>query len=56
LSCGQNLPDLWPAGSAVDAVRCAMEIQRAVSERNADIPKERRVEFRIGINLGDMRL
>jgi adenylate cyclase len=40
--------------SAVDAVRCAMEIQRAMAERNADIPEDHRIEFRIGINLGDI--
>jgi adenylate cyclase len=40
--------------SAVDAVRCAMEIQRAMTERNAEISEERRVEFRIGINIGDI--
>ena len=40
--------------SAVDATRCAMEIQRAMAEGNATIPEERRVEFRIGINVGDI--
>jgi len=40
--------------SAVDAVRCALEIQRAMAERNAAIPEERRIEFRIGINVGDI--
>jgi adenylate cyclase len=40
--------------SAVDAVRCAMEIQRAMTERSAEIPEERRIEFRIGINVGDI--
>jgi adenylate cyclase len=40
--------------SAVDAVRCAMEIQRAMAERNAHIPEDRRIEFRIGINVGDI--
>ena len=40
--------------SAVDAVRCAMEIQRAMTERIAEIPEGRRVEFRIGINVGDI--
>ena len=40
--------------SAVDAVRCAMEIQDAMAERNATIPENRRVEFRIGINVGDI--
>src|SRR5271154_364361 len=41
-------------GSAVDAVRCAMEIQRAMAERNANITEDRRIEFRIGINVGDI--
>ena len=40
--------------SAVDAVRCAMEIQRAMAERNALIPEDHRIEFRIGINVGDI--
>ena len=41
-------------GSVVDAVTCAVEIQRGMVERNADIPPDRRIEFRIGINLGDV--
>ena len=40
--------------SVVDAVRCAVEVQRAMAERNADVLSERRIEFRIGINLGDI--
>jgi adenylate cyclase len=40
--------------SAVDAVRCAMEIQSAMAERNAAIAEDRRVNFRIGINVGDV--
>src|SRR5438477_1870723 len=40
--------------SAVDAVRCAVEIQRGMAERNAGVPQDRRIEFRIGINLGDI--
>jgi adenylate cyclase len=40
--------------SAVDAVRCAIEIQRAMAERNSAIPEDRRIEFRIGINVGDI--
>jgi adenylate cyclase len=40
--------------SAVDAVRCAIEIQRAMAARNATIPEDRRIEFRIGINVGDI--
>src|ERR1700686_1950056 len=40
--------------SVVDAVHCAVEMQREMALRNADVPAERRVEFRIGINLGDI--
>jgi adenylate cyclase len=40
--------------SVVDAVRCAVDIQRDLSERNAAVPPERRIEFRIGINVGDI--
>src|SRR5256884_3004854 len=40
--------------SAVDAVRCAMEIQSGMAERGAAIPEDRRIEFRIGINVGDV--
>ncbi len=40
--------------SVVDAVRCAIEIQHAMVERNAGVPAERRIEFRIGIHLGDV--
>jgi TolB-like protein len=40
--------------SVVDATRCAVGIQRAMAERNAAIPEDRRVEFRIGINVGDI--
>ena len=40
--------------SVVDALRCAVELQRAEAERNATLPPERRMEFRIGINLGDV--
>ena len=40
--------------SIVDAVRCAVEIQREMGRRNADTPRERRIEFRIGINLSDI--
>src|SRR5689334_2070648 len=39
--------------SVVDALRCAVEIQRGMGERNASVPAEKRIEFRIGINLGD---
>src|SRR3974390_3446306 len=40
--------------SVVDAVRCAVEIQRGMAERNVDIPPETRIQFRIGINIGDI--
>jgi adenylate cyclase len=40
--------------SVVDAVRCAVEIQNAMVERNAGLPQERRIDFRIGIHLGDV--
>jgi TolB-like protein/class 3 adenylate cyclase len=40
--------------SVVDAVRCAVEVQSGMIERNADVPQEQRVEFRIGINVGDI--
>src|SRR5438874_3713368 len=40
--------------SVVDAVRCAVEVQREIAARNTDVPAERRVDFRIGVNLGDI--
>ncbi len=40
--------------SVVDALRCAIEIQRGMLGRNADVPQESRIEFRVGINLGDI--
>ena len=40
--------------SPVEAVRCAAEVQQELGERNADIPDYRRMEFRIGVNLGDV--
>jgi TolB-like protein len=40
--------------SVVDAVRCAIEVQDAMIERNAGVPAERRIEFRVGIHLGDV--
>jgi len=41
-------------GSVVEAVRCAIEVQNAMVERNAGVPDDRRIEFRIGIHLGDV--
>ena len=40
--------------SVVDAVRCAVEIQRGMAEREPEVPDERRISFRIGVNLGDV--
>jgi class 3 adenylate cyclase len=40
--------------SVVDAVRCAIELQNAMVERNAGVPPERRIEFRVGIHVGDV--
>ena len=49
---GDNL--LAEFASVVDAVQCAAEIQRELAERNAELPEERRMVFRIGVNLGDV--
>ena len=40
--------------SVVDAVRCALDVQRGMAERNAGVPDEKRIEFRMGINVGDV--
>jgi TolB-like protein/class 3 adenylate cyclase len=40
--------------SVVDAVRCAIELQHGLAERNAGLPTERRIDFRVGIHLGDV--
>src|SRR4029077_16868432 len=40
--------------SVVDAVRCAIEVQNGMVERNAGLPPERRIQFRVGIHLGDV--
>ena len=40
--------------SVVDAVRCAIEVQNGMVERNAGVPEDRRIEFRIGVHLGDV--
>ena len=40
--------------SVVDAVRCAIEVQNGMIERNAGVPPERRIEYRVGIHLGDV--
>ncbi len=49
---GDNL--LAEFGSVVDAVECAVEIQKELKTRNAELPENRRMEFRIGVNLGDV--
>jgi adenylate cyclase len=51
-SPGDNL--LAEFGSVVDAVRCAVEIQEELRVRNAELPEDRKMVFRIGINLGDV--
>lgn len=38
----------------VDAVNCAVAVQRELAERNAELPENRKMEFRIGVNLGDV--
>ena len=45
---------LMEFASAVDATRCAVEIQRGMIGRNAEVPPERRIKFRIGIDVGDI--
>jgi len=49
---GDNL--LAEFGSVVDAVQCGVEIQKELKTRNAELPENRRMEFRIGVNLGDV--
>ncbi len=49
---GDNLLAEFP--SAVDAVQCAVEIQRQLAEANQDLPEEARMRFRIGVNVGDL--
>src|SRR5215469_15157560 len=40
--------------SVVDAVRCAVEVQRGMADREPEVPEEQRIRFRIGVNLGDV--
>ena len=51
-SPGDNL--LAEFSSVLNAVNCGVEIQRELAERNAELPEERKMEYRIGINLGDV--
>src|ERR1700680_2937843 len=45
---------LWEFASAVDAARCAAEVQRGMAGQNTDVPQNLRIEFRIGIHVGDI--
>ena len=49
---GDNM--LAEFASVVDAVQCAVEIQRELAERNAELPEEHKMKFRMGVNLGDV--
>jgi len=49
---GDNI--LAEFASVVDAVRCAVEIQKELGKRNAELPEHRKMQFRIGVNLGDV--
>ena len=51
-SPGDNI--LAEFGSAVDAVECAVEIQKQLKKDNANLAKDKRLEFRIGVNIGDV--
>ena len=51
-SPGDNI--LAEFASVVDSVNCAVEIQRELAERNAELPDNRKMQFRIGVNLGDV--
>jgi len=51
-SPGDNI--LSEFGSSVDAVNCAVEVQRELAERNAELSENRRMQFRIGVNSGDV--
>lgn len=51
-SPGDNL--LAEFGSVVDAVQCAVAVQKELTSRNAELPEHRRMQFRIGVNLGDV--
>src|SRR5258705_639862 len=42
--------------SAVDAARCAVEVQSGMAEQNAGVPQDKRIEFRIGIHVGDISI
>ena len=50
----QGIIVLAEFASVVDAVECAVEIQKELKTRNSEFPENRRMEFRIGVNLGDV--
>ena len=51
-SAGDGVVAEFP--SIVEAIRCAIEIQNEIAERNASVPETERMQFRIGVNLGDV--
>ena len=51
-SAGDGVVAEFP--SIVEAIRCAGEIQNEIAERNESVPKDERMQFRIGVNLGDV--
>ena len=51
-SAGDSVVAEFP--SVVEAIRCAVEIQNEIAERNASVPKDEQMQFRIGVNLGDV--
>ena len=51
-SAGDGLVAEFP--SIVEAIRCAVEIQNEIATRNASVPENERMQFRIGVNLGDV--
>ena len=51
-SPGDNV--LAEFASAVDVVQCAVEIQKVLKEKNQDLPDDKKLEFRIGVNIGDI--
>ena len=45
---------IWEFSSVVDAVTCSVEVQTLLAERNDGVPEDRRVTFRVGVNIGDV--
>ena len=44
----------WQFGSIVDAVQCAIEIQKELKAKNTELPENQKMEFRMGVNIGDV--